>query len=553
MDCYDVKDVGSGPIIAAICRQLKVREMINKVLPWDKKQCLVDPGTHLVAMVYNILSCRDPLYRVEEFYREQDLELLFDSCVEADYFNDDALGKTLDRIYKAGPKKVFSAVIARAMTEEEITYHILHADTTARLVYGEYREPVGLNIAHGYNKERRRDLKQYKIGLVVNKDGFPVIGDILDGNLDDKTWNKQLLASLPQHFNFEELKNIIYVADAALITEENLAVMGDKLKFISRLPETFSLAAGLIKKAFKQNNWLHLERTSPGKKSADYHGQEFRAELYGQNYRFVVVHTDYLDNRKLKGLDSMGKKKKTALEKAAFKLMKLTFACQADAEAALAAFLKEEHNEFYALSGTVEETTETVKRTKRGRPAKDEKPVIRPVYKIHLKIGDLDQDAYREERKRASCFVLISNIETGFSAFDLLKEYKQQSVVENRFRFIKHPVYVGPIWLKKKGRLEAMCYVILIALALYIILQQRVRTALLNENKPLQVTGKKESFTPTGNKILELFKPVKIVYIKEEGTVKRFLPKRYLELERALKMIGFNTDIFVKPPRSSSS
>jgi len=92
-----------------------------------------------------------------------------------------------------------------------------------------------------------------------------------------------------------------------------------------------------------------------------------------------------------------------------------------------------------------------------------------------------------------------------------------------------------------------MCYVILLALAVYIILQQRVRNAMLQEEKPLAVTGKKKSLSPTGNKILELFRPVKIVYIEEEDGAKRFLLKRYLELERALKMIGFDLDIFVKP------
>jgi len=547
MECYDVKEVGSGPIIAAICRQLKVRETINRVLPWDSKQCLLDPGTHLVALINNILSTRDPLYRVEDFYREQDTELLFGPGVEADYFNDDALGKTLDRIYRAGPKKFFSAVVARAMVEEEIAYHILHADTTARLVYGEYREPQGLNITRGYNKERRRDLKQYKIGLVVNEDGFPVIGDILDGNLDDKTWNKQLLSNLPEHFNFEELKNIIYVADSALVTEDNLLTMGDKLKFISRLPETYGLAAELTRKAFQKNDWFHLGQTAEGEKSADYHGQEFRAELHGQSYRFVVVHTDHLDKRKLKGLDAELKKTRTTLQKKTAKLMKLDFACWQDAEAALSAFLKEEKNYFYPLNGMVEEAVVTAKRSRRGRPRKDEQPVTCRVYRVRLQIGEMDQEAYLEAKRMAQCFVLISNIDSGFSAYDLLKEYKQQSMVENRFRFIKNPIYVGPIWLKKKGRLEAMCYVILLALAVYIILQQRVRNALLQEEKPLAVTGKKKSFSPTGNKILELFRPVKIVYIEEEGGAKRFLPKRYLELERALKMIGFDLDIFVKP------
>jgi len=92
--------------------------------------------------------------------------------------------------------------------------------------------------------------------------------------LDDKSWNKQLLSNLPEHFNLEELKKIIYVADSALVTEDNLLTMGDKLKFISRLPETYSLAAFLTRKVFQKNDWFHLARTAEGKKSADYQGQE---------------------------------------------------------------------------------------------------------------------------------------------------------------------------------------------------------------------------------------------------------------------------------------
>ena len=111
------------------------------------------------------------------------------------------------------------------------------------------------------------------------------------------------------------------------------------------------------------------------------------------------------------------------------------------------------------------------------------KPVIRRVYRVRLQIGELDQEAYLEAKRMAQCFVLISNIDSGFE-------------------------------------------------------------------KPLAVTGKKKSFSPTGNKIFELFRPVKIVYIEEEGGAKRFLPKRYLELERALKMIGLDLDIFVKPYRT---
>ena len=153
MENYDVRETGPGPIISNLCRQLGVRQTINDVVPWDPKQCLLDPGTHVTALIINILCRRDPLYRVKEFYEEQDLELLFGINVAPNNFNDDVLGSTLDKIYAAGAKKVFSAVALKAPLKEDIVCWTLHGDTTARLVYGNYRQPHGLNVTYGYNKE----------------------------------------------------------------------------------------------------------------------------------------------------------------------------------------------------------------------------------------------------------------------------------------------------------------------------------------------------------------------------------------------------------------
>ena len=46
----------------------------------------------------------------------------------------------------------------------------------------------------------------------------------------------------------------IYVADAALVTEDNLATLGDTL-FISRLPATYNECGRLITEAVAHNTW----------------------------------------------------------------------------------------------------------------------------------------------------------------------------------------------------------------------------------------------------------------------------------------------------------
>jgi len=197
----DVRDVGPAPLIAALGRELGIVQAINETVKWDERQCFADPGTHTLAMVIDILLGRSPLYLVEKHYAEKDVELIFGKGFKSSNFNDDTLARTLDKIYAAGTKKAFCHAALRALLKEKLECKILHADTTAKLVYGDYPAEKGLNITYG-------DLKQFKLGLVTNAQGFPLAGEILDGNLDDKSWNRMLLDFLPEHFTVEKLKTL---------------------------------------------------------------------------------------------------------------------------------------------------------------------------------------------------------------------------------------------------------------------------------------------------------------------------------------------------------
>jgi len=543
----DVRDVGPAPLIAALGRELGIVQAINETVQWDEKQCFIDPGTHTLAMVIDILLGRSPLYLVERHYAEMDVELIFGKGYKSSDFNDDALARTLDKIHAAGAKKVFCHAALKALLKEELPFDILHADTTARLVYGDYPAEKGLNITYGYNKERRRDLKQFKLGLVTNAQGFPLSGEILDGNLDDKSWNRMLLKSLPEHFTPEKLKTLTYVADAAFVTDQNL-LLAEKLglRFISRLPATYDLVEKLTLKAFSDDDWFHLGQLAKGKDKAVYHLAEYSEQIDDQYYRFIVVHSSQLDKRKLKKLDNQVKREQKDLEKESTVLKVQQFACRPDAEAALACFIKEHKGGLFKITGSVDLIEIPEKRLKKGRPRKDEQKTYHNCYSVTVTIT-LDQGCYDKMKEKLSCFVIITN-HKDLSAVEILSEYRNQTVVENRFKFIKDPIFIGPLNIKRKDRLEALCYVALIALALYMILQIRVRKALLTETEPIMLAGKKKSFEPTAKKVLDLFAAIKIIWLNDGTSIERQLPKRYRELTRLLKMAGFDFDIFTSPP-----
>jgi len=77
-------------LAAAYCERLGIVELVNTLVP---SKMNVSPGLVVQSMVLDTLSGRSPLYRLEEFLAEQDIELLAGPGVDAHDFNDTFLKK----------------------------------------------------------------------------------------------------------------------------------------------------------------------------------------------------------------------------------------------------------------------------------------------------------------------------------------------------------------------------------------------------------------------------------------------------------------------------
>lgn len=540
---------GPAPVISAIWEQLGIGKILDTLLQWEPRQCKLSPGIRIKAIVINILAGRTPLYSVNRFYRYQDLANLFGKGILPEDLNDDCLARALDKLALANPKKVISSIILQALESENITTTHLHADTTSISVYGEYdNEDINqfIKIVQGFSKDHRPDLKQLKIGLCVNQDGIPIIGEPLSGNKDDKTWNNEFISTLSSHLDKIDLKSILYVADSALITRDNLKEINKKgLFFISRLPATFDLEQNIINLAWQKDNWVNLGKLADQKNAAEYKVQDFIRTIDGIKYKLVVVHSSKLDKRKTKSIDKKLAKLYKTLHKQTQALNSREFACKADAEKELELFKKNFANEFYPLTGEVIEDQKPVKKNGKGRPPKGYIPEFKTIYKIKCSIGELVTSSKQRAMEQASCFVLISN-KLDKSPQDILKEYKQQTAVEVSFRFLKSPVFLDAVYLKKESRIEALCYVLFLALFIYQILQRRVRNALEVKGEYVTVAGNVKTEKPTGNRILELLKPIQTIgYIDGEKEY-RVIPDIPNEepLDRILSLAGLTPDIY---------
>ena len=84
-------------------------------------------------------------------------------------------------------------------------------------------------MTYGYSKDKRPDLKQFVLSTLCVDRAVPVWGKPEDGNASDKTLNTTLLSEIAQLLAQYGVQPgaYIYIADAALVTEDNLAALRD--------------------------------------------------------------------------------------------------------------------------------------------------------------------------------------------------------------------------------------------------------------------------------------------------------------------------------------
>lgn len=137
----DFKDIESFdvchlPIIKAFCDKIGLSYLIDNAL---KAKCKVSCGKIVTGLVVDTLTGRNPLYRVDDFFSHQDIELVVGKGVASSDFNDDKIARVLDRIFEYGTSKLFCEISLEAVRQFNIDTTQVHHDTTSVSVWGHTR------------------------------------------------------------------------------------------------------------------------------------------------------------------------------------------------------------------------------------------------------------------------------------------------------------------------------------------------------------------------------------------------------------------------------
>lgn len=517
----------------------------------------IPPGTLAKLFLINICHQHHPLYRMKEYFIDKDLSLLAGTDIPLDALTDDRFGDLLDLMFALEPRRMFSSVAAYAFCRFGLTIRNLNYDTTSKVMWGTYEAEDGvvgtISITFGHSKDKREDKKQIKIGIGT-ADGVIVDAKVLSGNVDDKTYNHEVLddvdAVLTQHG--VDRGGFYYIADAALFTRENIKKAEQyRIQFITRIPETVGIAKELIDRAWNDPRSFTTAECDNSRGETTYHVQEFTTEYHEYPIKCAVCYSPALEEKKRSTITKMVQQEAARLAKDAKAYEKRTFACEPDAAREIEVLMNKLLKDVKYHNVSFEVVPEIKKH--RGRPPKDSTAVTQEyTYRLVWRIEE-NSSLVEQAVKKESTFVLASN-DLNLSGARLLTEYRTQSSVEKKFQQLKSPHFVNALYLDKPSRIEALAYFILMAMMILSVAERVVRREMADEEAKVIGPGGVVMKRPSLRAILGIFHYVPVSREIYRQQVSRELMEPLNDSQaKILRYLGIPPTVFTDGPSMAAA
>jgi transposase len=517
-------------LVAGMFEELGITEVIDQATQQDPEMRIVTAGHAVKAMVLNGLGfINQQLYLIPHFFQNKPLSRLIAPGIQASHLNDDTLGRALDTLYAYGVTALYSLIAATAAKRLGLAPGFAHLDSTSFHVDGRYNsdeEPDEhvIHITRGYSRDQRPDLNQVMLDLIVeHQAGIPVLMKPLSGNSSDAQDFGQLITDHMTQLQITYGTTCL-VADSALYSAENLQKLAaTRTKWITRVPATLSEAQAVLAQADPQT----MAPLTEG-----YRYRVVQSSYGGVEQRWMLIHSEPRQPHAQRTVDKQLLKQSEQEVKAFKQLCRTAFACEADAQQALATFAQSLQATFVAQS-----TVHPVRRyAKRGRPGPGTLP-DQIMYQLEgaLAMRIVTRQAHIDQH---SCFILATNEldDTLLSPQELLAGYKGQVRAERGFRFLKDPQFLASsLYLKKPERIMALLMVMTVCLLVYAALEYRMRAALKEHEATFPDQKGQRIQNPTARWVFHYFVGIHVLRIPGQPYIVLNLTEEHLHL---LQLLG---------------
>ncbi|MFN5970683.1 MAG: IS1634 family transposase [Microcystis sp.] len=496
----EVKNLDHLGIVAGIIDELGIEDLVNQALGTDKRE-KISAGIIVKAIILNGLGfVAKPLYLFPQFFADKPIEHLLGEGIKAEEINDDKIGRVMDDLYEYSLESLWTSLAINTINKYEIKTKYSHLDSSSVSVHGEYkinpkqegenleenRENV-IEITYGYSRDKRPDLKQFMLDLMVSSDGdVPLLMRTGSGNESDKNIFPSIIKAYEKNLNL----STIYVTDSALYTAKNLHSLGGT-KWLTRVPFSLKKAKEIAEKA------KEAEFQSSEKKGYKY--QEKPVNYQGIKQRWLIVESaarkdsdlEQLADKLTKEREKMEKQLKNWQQRKKLDLNELKLEVKKFNESLKYYQLEElkyqenlnnKKEKVYSCQGTIEEKAEIIK----------------------------------AETERAGRFILATNVldSEQLSAAEMLHEYKAQQSCERGFRFIKDPLFLADtVFVKNPKRIETMGFLMGVCLLVYSLGQRMLRRELQKRGEKVKNQLGKATDKPTLRWIFQVLQGIHLVRI----------------------------------------
>ncbi len=525
---YTSLHIGHLGLVADMLYETRLIQEIDKRLPISESHgAKVTHGERVAAMILNglgFIDCR--LYLFPKFLADKAIDRLFGKPLKPEWFNDDALGRTLVAINAYGTTKLFSELALKIGSDLHLLSRSFHLDTTTLSLFGDYFNAQGdATPQQGFAKSGRHDLKQMVLLLATTGAAhMPVWMESLSGNVSDQVSLPDAAKRLHQFCSqLMGSEDFIYVADSALYSN---ILEQSTIQWLTRVPERIREAKQLSSKPNEEIDWQDL---APG-----YKGYEIKSTYKCVNQRWLLVFSEAAYQREITTLEKNIEQAEKSQEKQWWHLSNQQFKCRDDAQDAIKKLRKT-----LKYHQVITEVKPVTQYASPGRPKADTKQQV-VGYQIHYRL-EQDSEKIEEKKRTKGRFILATNIvdASQLSQAEMLTEYKGQSGTESGFKFIKDNTFeVDNVFLKTPERIDALMMVMTLCLMIYGLSQHKLRQSLKAKKVSIPSQSGKMTQNPSMKWVYFLFRSVHELYIQTQSTLQRVILNVHEGLQEIIRHFG---------------
>lgn len=564
-------NLGPLAVVYPLLQRMQVAEIIDRHLPADP-QAEFSHGTILSLLVAARLFSPVALSNVAAWAEEAGADLLWDMPIEK--INDDRLGRSLDALF-AQRHSILASLAMHAAEEFELPLKELHYDPTHILFYGAYeasqpreltepRQPVRsdhrLPPAHITTGRRISEApshaKMIHGGLCLAVDQFgplPIFGHTVDGNHNGHTAIAQQLGLLVKHLPVERL---LMISDRGTFSAGHLARL-KKQGFYALCAAPWSDYRALYDAHRDRLFWRQASFLSIEQKRR----RETNSSLPKEHYELAVLRHRWHDadsgetipGRVIFVFSTADQKvarqaREKAVQQIRTGLEKLVRSVAEGRRNTDPTYIARRVGKLFGKKSAARYfryEMVPLSEQERGALPPPQRGCRRAAYRL---VFEYDAEAAVRDEAYDGLSVLVTTAPPSkYSADTLFSKFKEQNYSEQANHQWKTPLAVHPVFLKNPHRVEALVFLIMIALMGYYLLQRMYRRAL-----PREASSKQRR--TTAETILRAFSTYTLM-VQRSPLGRIVHPTRLSKRQREiLNLLGFTTpaqtllSILPRPP-----